>query len=103
VLATTTAHTALATEALVDAPFAGGPLTLQPGRYVATVVQPAGSAEMPLVHTASVYTPNTSWAIWDNTPFGDWIHIEQADPDYDRTPQVSLLLGSPVLFKDGFE
>jgi hypothetical protein len=86
-----------------DLPFVGGPQLLQPGTYVATVVEPAGiGTTITLFMHTSRFQPDTAWVNWPTIPGGDWLNLEDLGSNFALAPQISLLT-SLSLFGDGFE
>jgi hypothetical protein len=79
-----------------------GPLTLQPGRYFVSAVEPTGAEAMPLAMHRELFVPATNWVNWPTSPSGTWAAIESFGVGFQRTPQIGLLTGL-TLFGDGFE
>ena len=105
IIADTTAYTSVAGAVVVDAPRANGPVALPPGRYVATVSEPTlpTPATLPLVQTATRFTPGTTWINWPTNPNGDWSNFEAFGDIYARTAEVRLVVAQDGFFGDGFE
>jgi len=104
-IASTEPFVSQAAPAVVEAGFANGPLTLPPGRYVATVSEPVGGPSMQLAITDEVFTPGTVWVNWPTIPGGDWRNLETFDSTFTYALKVSLRLDPPPvpMFGDGFE
>jgi hypothetical protein len=100
-IATTNPFNATATGGIVDADFPSGPINLAPGRYVATVEQPAG-VPLALAQTATIFTAGTQWLDWPTNPAGTWVNAETVGAQYALPFRISLVFDVQV-FADGFE
>jgi len=103
IIASTVPHVATAALADVTATFVGGPVLLNPGRYVVTIAEPLGQP-MPLATTDRIFTANTTWAFVPGMA-GGWGVVPENAPRYSRVPRFTLLMDPPPigLFANGFE
>jgi hypothetical protein len=100
-LRTTLAGVGTRDGATYDLAFAA-PITLAPGLYFVSAIEPAGAEPMPLALHEELFVEATNFVDWPTSPYGPWAPIEQFGPAFRRTPQIGLLTDL-TLFGDGFD
>jgi hypothetical protein len=100
-IATTTTITSTYAGGVYDVKFVGGAQTLAPGRYFVSVVEPVGTAAMPLQISLLRFATAANWVNWPTIPGGTWKALESFGAQFQRVPNISLL-SEVSMFKDGF-
>ena len=78
------------------------PVTLPPGHYALSAVEPVDSEQMSVAMHAQIFQTGANRVTWPTSPTPGWLPLEDFGASFAGTPQIALLTRLGLL-KDGFE